>query len=107
MTNRENDKQREKRKRERELDMDSFTTHCHAVLHGGMRGTQQLRVETLTLKFQLIASHRRNGWLNAAATAHDMNNEERRSNFRSGSQWKSTWRTTKQTNNQTKNVETT
>lgn len=48
--------------------MDSFTTHCHAVLHGSMRGAQQLRVETLTLQFQLIASHRRHRWLNAAAT---------------------------------------
>lgn len=80
MTNRERDKERQtEREREREnVDMDSFTTHCHAVLHGGMRGAQQLRIETLTFQFQLIASHRRYRWLNAAATTSHKAQQHRR-----------------------------
>lgn len=77
-TEKETKRGRQKERERENVDMDSFTTHCHAVLHGGMRGAQQLRIETLTFQFQLIASHRRYRWLNAAATTSHKAQQHRR-----------------------------
>jgi len=51
------------------------TPHGHAVLHSRVSSPQELRVEALALQLQLVASHRRDRWLDAAA-GHGTRSEE-------------------------------